>query len=130
LTAALGAEVLSCEAGRVRVAAPLAPNLNHRNTAFGGSLATLGIVSGWALLHFALRRENIDARLVIQKNECEFIEPVAQEFVAESCLPEAEWQRFVNTLTRRRRARIVVQSDIRAAGLLAVKSSGTYVALL
>lgn len=129
LTAALGARVLECGEARVRIAAPLAPNLNHRNTAFGGSLATLGILSGWTLLHFALRARGIEARLVIQKSACEFIEPVAEEFIAESALPAAEWERFVATLARHRRARIEVSSIIHAAGQPAVTATGSYVAL-
>lgn len=130
LTAALGSRVVVCEPQRVLIAAPLKPNLNHRNTAFGGSLSTLGILSGWTLLHFALRSQGIEARLVIQKSECEFIEPVADEFLAESRLPESEWVRFIATLNKRKRARISVVSDISAGGQLVVKSSGTYVALL
>lgn len=130
LTAALAARVEICELQRVRISAPLRPNLNHRNTAFGGSLATLGILSGWTLLHFALREQGIEARLVIQKSECEFTLPVADEFVAESLLPEPEWTRFIATLAKRKRARITVRSEISAEGKLAVKSSGTFVAML
>lgn len=130
LTAALGARVLDCGGERVRIAAPLAPNLNHRNTAFGGSLATLGILSGWTLLHFALRNAGIEARLVIQHSECEYLEPAAEEFVAESCLPAASWPRFLATLQRHRRARIRVESVIHAGAHEAVRGSGTYVALL
>lgn len=130
LTAALGARVLLCSEKSVRISAPLQPNLNHRNTAFGGSLATLGILSGWTLLHFALRARGVEARLVIQKSECEFLEPVAHEFIAESTLPEAEWERFLATLTKHRRARIAIGSAISADGRAAVAASGSYVALL
>ena len=130
LTAAMDIRVLDCGVDRVRVAAPLAPNLNHRNTAFGGSLATLGILSGWALLHFGLREQGIkDAKLVIQKTECEYLEPVAGEFVAESRLPQDEWPRFAAALAKGRRARITVGSEITAAGQLAVRAAGTFVAL-
>src|SRR5437773_915061 len=90
LTAALGARALRCDAHEIEISAPLKPNLNHRGTAFGGSLATLGIVSGWALLHLALRREHMTARLVIQRSECEFAEPVEDGFAAISRLPEKD----------------------------------------
>lgn len=130
LTQAIGARVVSCEAGRVSIAAPLAPNLNHRNTAFGGSLATLGILSGWTVLHCALREQNLDARLVVQKHECDFLEPAADELIAQSQLPQEEWTRFLSMLQRRQRARISIESEIRAGGTLAVKSTGTFVGLL
>ena len=130
LTRAIGARVRSCAQGRVSISAPLAPNLNHRNTAFGGSLATLGILSGWTVLHCALREHGIEARVVVQKHDCDFLEPVADEFTAESALSPEQWQRFVATLKRYQRARISVTSEIRAGGTLVVKSTGTFVGLV
>jgi thioesterase domain-containing protein len=129
LTAALGARALRCDAYEVEIGAPLKPNLNHRGTAFGGSLATLGIVSGWALLHLALRRENLPARLVIQRSECDFAESVEGEFAATSRLGEKEWLHFVATLKRYQRARITIHTDICAGKSTAVRHQGTYVAL-
>ena len=129
LTAAMGARALRCDAHEVEIGAPLKPNLNHRGTAFGGSLATLGIVSGWALLHMGLRREQLPARLVIQRSECDFAEPVADEFAATSRLTEKEWLHFVATFKRYQRARITIHTDIRARESTAVRHRGTYVAL-
>ncbi len=36
--------------------APLAPNANHKGTAFGGSLYSLAVLTGWAWAH-ALSRD-------------------------------------------------------------------------
>lgn len=130
MTAAIGAEVVERTPTSIIVRAPLAPNLNHRNTAFGGSLSTLGILSGWAVLNFALRDLALPARLVIQKSDCDFIEPVANEFFAETHLPEPDWTRFVKMLRKHGRARIVAETLIRCDGTEAVTHRGTYVALL
>jgi thioesterase domain-containing protein len=119
LTAAMQLRVLHNGDGRIELLAPLAPNRNHRDTAFGGSLATLGIVTGWALLQQGLR----------QKSECEFLLPVATEFSSESHLPAAEWSRFLATLRKRHRARITIHSTLRSAGHEVVRHSGTFVAL-
>lgn len=129
LTAALAARVRVLEPGRVEIVAPLSPNRNHRGTAFGGSLATLAILSGWVVLQQALQAAKVDARLVIQKSECDYLEPVDADFVTESRLPEAEWPRFLQTLERRGRARITVSSLIRVGERDAARASGTYVAL-
>ena len=129
LTAAMQLRVLHSGNGRIELAAPLAPNRSHRDTAFGGSLATLGIVTGWSLLQQGLRQEGVEARIVVQKSECEFLEPVADEFFSESHLPAAEWARFLATLRKRGRARITVHSILRSAGHEVVRHSGTFVAL-
>ncbi len=130
LTAALGARVTRSDKHEIEIHAPFAPNVNHRGTAFGGSLATLGILSGWAVLHQALTREKISARLVIQKSECGFIEPVNADFVAVSRIGTKEWTKFVATLKRYNRARITVTSSISAKGREAVTHEGAYVALI
>lgn len=130
LTAAVGAAIVRSEALEIEIHAPFAPNINHRGTAFGGSLATMGILSGWALLHQALSREKISAKLVIQKSECEFAEPVNADFTAISRMPEKDWAKFVSTLRRYNKARITVASEIHAEGREAVAHKGTYVALL
>jgi len=129
LTAAMQLRVLRADGASIELAAPLAPNRNHRDTAFGGSLATLGIVAGWALLQQGLTREGVEAHIVVQKNECEFLEPVTAEFFAESRVPEPEWARFIATLLRRNRARITVHGTLRSAGNEVVRHSGTFVAI-
>ncbi|MDE0855933.1 MAG: YiiD C-terminal domain-containing protein [Nevskia sp.] len=129
LTAAMQLRVLHSGGDGIELVAPLAPNRNHRDTAFGGSLATLGIVSGWALLQQGLRQEGLDARIVVQKSECEFLEPADAEFSAESRLPAQDWPRFLATLRKRGRARITVHSVLRCAGHDVVQHSGTFVAL-
>jgi thioesterase domain-containing protein len=130
LTAAMQLRVLHSDGASIELAAPLAPNRNHHNTGFGGSLATLAIVSGWVLVQQGLEREGLDARLVVQKSACEFLQPVTEEFRAHSRLPEQEWPRFLAALRRRGRARITVQGTLRSAGREVVQHSGTFVALL
>ena len=129
LTAALQLRVLHSGGDRIELMAPLEPNRNHRDTAFGGSLATLGIVPGWALLHQGLQQEGIEARIVVQKSDCDFLEPVSEAFTASGSLPAEEWLRFLATLRKRRRARITVQTTLRSAGREVVRHSGTFVAL-
>lgn len=130
LTAAMQVEVRECGENRLLIAAPLAPNRNHHGTAFGGSLAVLGIIACWSLLHHALTRRGIAAKLVVQKNECEYFEPVGGEILAHSTLPAVEWEAFVSTLQQKKRARIVLQSEIHAGTRAAVKSTGTFVAII
>jgi thioesterase domain-containing protein len=129
LIAAMDLRVLRSEAGSIELLAPLAPNRNHQGAAFGGALATLGIVSGWALLQQELERAAVPAKIVVQRSECDYLVPVDAEFSSRSELPAEEWERFVAMLRKRGRARIVVQSSLRCSGREAVRHSGTFVAM-
>jgi thioesterase domain-containing protein len=131
LSRQLGAVVQAYDGGSLCLAAPLAPNLNHRATAFGGSLSALAILSGWALLHLNLRDRAIDSRLVIQRSSLEFQAPVDGDFTAVSTLPgAAQWNRFLSTLSRHDRARVSVPGEIRCASGVGAVHEGLYVALI
>lgn len=131
LTFHLGATVEHWDGTTIRLGAPLAPNLNHRNTAFGGSLSTLAILAGWALVHLALRDRGVHARVVIQRTELDFEEPVDGDFTASATLPPGkDWDRFLATLARHRRARLAVPSTIRFRSGVGGEHVGTYVAVL
>jgi thioesterase domain-containing protein len=133
LTRAMAVSVASIEPDAVTLLAPLAPNINHRQSVFGGSAAALAILAGWALLHVRLHAEGIAARLVIQRNTVEYRQPILGAFSARATLEHPErWKLFTATLRRRGRARITVSAVLqqmeggeRVAGLF----TGQFVAL-
>lgn len=130
VTRALGVVAEAWDGATLRLAAPLAPNLNHRSTAFGGSLSAVAILSGWALVHLALRDRGIEARVVIQRTELDFEDPVDGDFTATSTLPAEEaWSRFLSTLTRHGRARVEVTATLRGPSGTGGEHRGTYVAV-
>lgn len=128
LTAAMSARVVRSEPGEVEICAPLAPNKNLHGTAFAGSLATLGLISGWVVLDRALHGAQVKAHLVAQKNECIFHAPATQELRAHARIPADEWDKFMSALRSKGRARISVITEIRAGDTLAVTHTGTYAA--
>ena len=121
--------VLDFDGRTIQIAAPLAPNRNHHGTAFGGSLATLGIVTGWALVDAALRNAGLPSRVVVQHSDCEFIAPVNTGFVATASLPD-HWPRFVATLQKHRRVRVEIATMIATGGAPLVQHLGRYAAFL
>ncbi len=131
LTAQLSAVVESYDGRSVVVSAPIEPNVNHRNTAFGGSIAALGILSGWALLFLKLKDLGIRSRVVIRKSSTDFVDPIDSGFRAICCMPDSdEWEKFISTLQRHGKARITVQSKIEGADGKGGLHEGVYVAVL
>ncbi len=130
ITRSLGARVELYEGDSVRLAAPLAPNLNHAATAFGGSLSAVAILSGWVLVHLQLRERGIANRLVIQRSVYDFAAPVDGDFTATSVLPPAAaWNRFLATLARHHIARVTVRTTVASASGPGGRHEGTYVAV-
>ncbi len=130
ISRAMEAAVVELSADHVTLAAPLAPNLNHRGTVFGGSASSLAILSAWALVHTRLRAEGLSCRLVIQRNSMAYLKPIDGTFTATSELaaPEA-WPAFLRMLRRKGRARIAVASVLTFGGQPAGRFEGDFVAL-
>jgi len=130
LSRAMALEVVSVSESAIVLRAPLAPNINHSDTVFGGSAAALAILAAWSLLHVRLRAAGIASRLVIQRNTMEYQRPIGGEFTARASLAEREpWERFSLTLARRGRARIAVPAVLEHADDIAARFSGEFVAL-
>lgn len=129
LSAAMEVSVLSATPESVLLSAPLEPNINHKSTAFGGSLSTLGILAAWSLLHLRLKDEGLTCEVVIQSNHMAYDRPVSGPFTAESSLADpAAWPLFLKTLARRKQARIEVQSRLAFEGDTAGRFTGKFVA--
>ena len=130
LSAAMQVAVVAVEASGVTLAAPLAPNINHRDTVFGGSASAVAILAAWSLLHTRMRAEGVAARLVIQNNAMDYLLPIAGDFTARSALGEPDqWSRFMRTFARMGRARLRVTAELESDGQVAARLSGEFVAL-
>lgn len=126
----LGVRVVAAGADVVRLGAPLEPNLNHRQTAFGGSLSALAILAAWSWLYLRLGGPGFGGRIVIQNHSVEYLAPAEGDFMAECAAPGAElWTRFARALERRGRARVTLDVEVHVGGLLVARCRGRYVAL-
>lgn len=131
LSAAMQVAVISASSDAVTLSAPLAPNINHRSTAFGGSVSTLAILSAWSLVNLRLQAEGLHTRLVIQSNRMDYDAPIESDFTATATLADAgAWPLFTKMLSRRGRARIVAQSVVRCGDLVGGRFEGEFVAFL
>jgi thioesterase domain-containing protein len=114
----------------VRLAAPLAPNINHRSTVFGGSAAALATLAAWALVHLRLAEQGYSGRLVIRRSSMDFEQPIAGAFEAVAQAPDAQrWRRFSAAVARGRPARLEMHAALTFHGARAGAFTGEFVAL-
>jgi thioesterase domain-containing protein len=128
LSQAIGITVHSYDDGCLALRAPLGPNINHKDTAFAGSLNALVTLTGWSLIWLLLDDEALRGKIIIQDSTIHYLRPVTRDFVARASLPPAEEvARFLLLLRRKRRARLELQAEIREASAVDVSFSGRYV---
>lgn len=129
LSKAMCVAVFAVDEQEVVLRAPLAPNINHRDTVFGGSAAAVATLAAWSLLHVRLLREGFECRLVIQRNTMAYDLPIAGEFSASARYePGTDWARFTGMLRRKGKARITITSVLEYQGQTAGRFSGDFVA--
>jgi thioesterase domain-containing protein len=116
----------------LRLTAPLAPNVNDKGTAFGGSVATLATIAGWAEVQRQLDLARIDEAIdiVIQRGATEYLLPVDGDFSAIAQLIDVSAsERFVRTFMRRNLGRLTVKVDILCNGSPRARFEADYVAI-
>jgi thioesterase domain-containing protein len=130
LARAMQVTVCRLDAAGVTLGAPLAANINHHATVFGGSASAVAILAGWSLTHVRLAEAGIPNRLVIQRNTMHYERPIAGEFAAVAYPPDTEaWGFFVRTLLRKGRARLGVVCELEYQGATAGRLDADYVAM-
>lgn len=131
LTRDMGLKVLDWQAQQLRLHLPLAANVNHKSTMFGGSLYCGAVLAGWGWLHLRLHEEGIDdGHIVIQEGQISYPLPVITDAVAICQAPDAtQWKKFVTMYQRYGRARLTLHTQIVNAGSdeEAVRFTGQYV---
>lgn len=116
LAGAMGVTVDRAGPDEVVLAAPLGPNINVHGTVFGGSLATLGVLAAWSVLHLRLEAEHVANQLVIHKSEMEYLAPATGRFRARATLEGVDWEGFRHLFDRRGKARLGVGAELLSDG--------------
>jgi thioesterase domain-containing protein len=130
ITQHLGITVESYDAQRLVLSAPLARNINHKGTAFAGSLNALVTLAGWGQLWLILKERQLHGKIVIQDSTNSYLLPVQSDFRAFCDRPSpAQITRLENTFHKHSRARIELQAEIYNGSELAVSFRGRYVIL-
>jgi len=127
----MGIIVESANDSSLVLRAPLAPNANHKGTAFGGSLYSLAVLTGWAWLTRFLATRRLDAEAVIQESSMRFLSPVHGEMRACIEIPaEADIDKFQKMLVRADRGRIRLHVKMHEDSRLATVFDGLFAAAM
>lgn len=112
--------------------APLAANVNHLGTAFGGSLHALPTLACYAMLWTILRETGIDGHVVVKHSEAHYRQPVKGRLRAICIRPDKTLvAQFMTDLRRNKKARMNLEATVEGnSGKPAVEFQGTFVALV
>jgi len=127
LSQAMGIRVAEFDGTSLRMTAPVAPNINHQSTAFGGSLYSLSVLCGWGLLHLKLAEARLHKHIVIQDADIRYLLPVDHDMDAECKVDEVKLKNFLRALEKHGRARLSLDVVIKHGDQIAVEFSGRYV---
>jgi thioesterase domain-containing protein len=125
----MGIIVESADDTAVVLRAPLALNANYKGTAFGGSLYSVAVLTGWAWVTRYLAAQGLAADAVIQESNVRFLAPVQGELRASTVAPtDMQVDRFHKMLRRAGRGRIRLRVEIQCDHTLATLFEGVFAA--
>jgi thioesterase domain-containing protein len=76
--------------GELEMTAPLAPNINDKGCAFGGSMASLLTLAGWGLIELGLRAQGLDCDIYVGDSNVRYREPLWGELRGIARFAEAD----------------------------------------
>ncbi len=116
------------EEGLLSLWAPISPNLNHKSTAFAGSLNSILTLGGWSLVWILLKEWGLSGTVVIQESTCQYRFPVHEDFVARCRRPpKDDLERFESQLRGHSKGRLEVSVEICQGARQAAAFWGRYV---
>jgi len=125
----IGVAVDAADDAGLVLRAPLAANSNDKGTAFGGSLFSLAVLTGWAWMARYLAAHEFAADAVIQESTIRYLVPVTGELRATLAAPSpAQIEKFRKMLQRAGRGRIRLRVDIHCEQALATHFEGVFAA--
>jgi thioesterase domain-containing protein len=113
----------------VVLSAPLAPNANYKGTAFGGSLFSVAVLTGWAWVTRYLAAADLSADAVIQESTVRYLAPVRGMLRASLVAPSPpQIEKFRKMMQRAGRGRIRLKVNIHHGEILATEFEGVFAA--
>lgn len=113
----------------VRVSARLADHLNHKGTAFGGSLYQLALIASYGLFFNLLETGGFETRdFVIAKGKISYKLPVPADFEALCSVEKSEVERFHRDLKSVGKADLNLSASIQCRSQICASMESRFVA--
>lgn len=112
LSAAMQVQVLHLQEGRATLTMPLAPNVNHMGTVFGGSLNALGLLTAAAAALTRLRPAGHKHQLVVSRSEYDYHRPAPSAPTATAEITDPQWAKIQPALQAQKPARLKIEANI------------------
>lgn len=128
---AMQVHVEDAGASGVVLRAPLAPNVNHEYTAFGGSIAALATLACWGWLWTRLHVPDTPVRIVVSRGETDYLAPLASDLTARcEAPPRPALEAFDRAYGRRGRARLEIEAVVEDThGKVCARFNGLFVVM-
>lgn len=96
------------------LAAPLAANVNDKNCAFGGSMASLMTLAGWGWLTLKLHEAGMEAEVYVADSDIRYLAPLYDDLSGQARLrADQDWSVILRCLAERKRARVAMLAEMR-----------------
>lgn len=125
----MGVKVVNYTGSELTLAAPLANNINHQLSAFGGSLFSIAALAGWGMMQLKLCEEHLDANTVVASGDVSFLLPVTGELCCTCSLPD-DWPLFLQKIHGKGKGSVNMVSAITTDDEAAMQFNGCYVVSL
>jgi len=129
ITKIMGLKLNSYNKDELLTSAPLDININDKKTAFGGSLNTITIISGWSMCWLISKELNINSNnIVIIKNQTSYLKPVKKNISCYTKKPSKEEISILKEkINKKNSASIKIVSKIIENNQVCVEFEGIYV---
>lgn len=113
ITQFMGLEVESYDGDTLILTAPLEPNINDKQTAFGGSLYNAAVMACWGMIYLKTQEKNIKCNQVVAEGSMKYIAPINGRIRAICHAPSEEaLADFFEVFDLKGRAKITLDSAI------------------
>jgi len=113
ITQFMGLEVESYDGEALILTAPLEPNINDKQTAFGGSLYNTAVMACWGMIYLKTQEKNISCNQVVTEGSMKYLAPVKGRIRAICHTPsEEDLASFFEHFERKGRARIALEAAV------------------
>lgn len=96
----------------ILVHAPLSPNVNIHGTGFAGSIYSLAVLTGWAMVTHIIDSQGIDGDLVVGKAEIRYRKPVVGDIECRCSVPGYLYEAFNRDMKTNGKAKLSLEIEV------------------